>query len=63
MTKILLMNIPGAVLPSDYPPIAISRVMEGIDPSLSCEVSFFNLDYYRPDFDEIKNKIQSFSPQ
>ncbi|MBI4656285.1 MAG: radical SAM protein [Elusimicrobia bacterium] len=63
MTKVLLMNIPGAVLPSDYPPIAISRVIEGIDPSLNCEASFYNLDYYRPDFDEIKNKIQSCAPK
>lgn len=63
MTKVLLMNIPGAVLPSDYPPVAISRVIEGIDPSLNCEVSFYNLDYYRPDFDEIKNKIQSCAPK
>ncbi len=63
MTKILLMNIPGAVLPTDYPPIAISRVIEGIDPSLNCEASFYNLDYYRPDFDEIENKIQSCAPK
>ena len=39
------MNIPGAVLPSDYPPIAISRVIEGIDPSLNCEASFYNFCY------------------
>ena len=63
MTKVLLMNIPGAVLPSDYPPVAISRIIEGIDPSLNCEASFYNLDYYRPDFDEIKKKIQSWSPK
>lgn len=63
MTKILLMNIPGAAIPSDYPPIAISRVIEGIDLSLDCEASFYNLDYYRPDFDEIEDKIQSYAPK
>ncbi len=62
MTKIFLMNIPGGAFPSDYPPIAISRVIEGIDPSLSCEVSYINLDYYRPGFDEIKSQIESFAP-
>lgn len=63
MTKILLMNIPGAVIPSDYPPVAISRVIEGIDHSLNCEASFYNLDYYRPEFGEIENKIQSCAPK
>ena len=63
MTKILLMNIPSTPIPVDFPPIGISRVIEGIDSSLNCEVSFFNLDYYRPTFEEIKDKIQSFSPQ
>jgi len=63
MTKILLMNIPGAVIPSDYPPIAISRVLEGVDLSLDCEISFYNLDYYRPDFDAIENKIKLLAPK
>lgn len=57
------MNIPSTPIPVDFPPIGISRVIEGIDSSLNCEVSFFNLDYYRPAFEEIKDKIQSFSPQ
>jgi len=63
MTKILLMNIPSALFPTDYPLVAISRVIESIDPSLNCEVSFLNLDYYRMTFEEIKSRIQSFSPQ
>jgi radical SAM superfamily enzyme YgiQ (UPF0313 family) len=63
MTKILLLNIPSGPFPSDYPPVAISRVFEGIDPSLNCDISFFNLDYYRPSEEEIKNRIQTYSPQ
>ncbi|OGW31426.1 MAG: hypothetical protein A2X54_03215 [Nitrospirae bacterium GWF2_44_13] len=63
MTKILLMNIPGGPSATDYAPVAISRVMEGIDQSLNCDVSFFDLDYYRPSFDEIKSRIQAFSPR
>ena len=63
MTKILLMNIPGGPSATDYAPVAISRVMEGIDQSLNCDVSFLDLDYYRPSFDEIKSRIQIFSPR
>jgi len=62
MTKILLMNIPAASVPTDYPPIGISRVMDGINASLDCDVRFFDLDYYRLGFEVIKNKIESFSP-
>ena len=57
------MNIPSGPTATDYAPVAISRVMEGIDQSLNCDVSFFDLDYYRPSFDEIKSRIQIFSPQ
>jgi len=56
------MNIPGGPSATDYPPVAISRVMEGIDRSLNCDVSFLDLDYYRPSFEEIKKRIQLFSP-
>ncbi len=63
MTKILLMNIPAGPFPSDYPPVAISRVMEGIDPSLGCEVSFLNLDLYRPSFESIRERIELFAPE
>lgn len=63
MTKILLMNIPAGPIPSDYPPVAISRVMEGIDRSLGCEVAFLNLDLYRPSFDSIRESIERFGPE
>jgi radical SAM superfamily enzyme YgiQ (UPF0313 family) len=56
------MNIPAASVPTDYPPIGISRVMDGINASLDCDVSFFDIDYYRPYFEDIRNKIESFSP-
>lgn len=63
MTKILLMNIPGGPYPTDYPPIGISRVMEAIRPDLNADVFFYDLDYYRPSFEQIKEKIRSFQPK
>ncbi|MBI5469349.1 MAG: radical SAM protein [Deltaproteobacteria bacterium] len=62
MARILLMNIPAGPFPSDYPPVAISRVMEGIDSSLGCEAAFLNLDFYRLPFEEIAGRIKDFSP-
>ena len=49
MTNILLMNIPSGPYPTDYPPIGISRVIEGIDPLLNCYPVFLDLDYCRPE--------------
>lgn len=63
MARILLMNIPAGPFPSDYPPVAISRVMEGIEAGLNCDVSFLNLDFYRYSFDEIKERVSQFSPE
>jgi len=63
MTKILLVNIPNGQFPTDYPPVGISRVMEGINPSLNCELVFYNLDLYRPQMEVIAKKIREVSPQ
>ncbi len=63
MTKILLMNIPSGPGSTDFPPVSISRVIEGINPSLNCEISFLDLAYYRLSFEEIKEKVQSLSPK
>lgn len=63
MARILLMNIPAGPFPSDYPPVAISRVMEGIDPSLGCDTAFLNLDLYRLSFEQITARIRDFSPE
>src|SRR3990172_4334957 len=62
MARILLMNIPAGPIASDYPPVAISRVIDGLDPSLKCEVSFYNLDYHRPSYDDIGKEIAAFRP-
>lgn len=62
MARILLMNMPAGPIASDYPPVAISRVIDGLDPALECEVSFYNLDYHRPTFDEIGAVIEVFRP-
>ena len=62
MARIFLMNMPAGPIASDYPPVAISRVIDGLEPSLKCEVSFYNLDYHRPSFDDIGREIASFNP-
>src|SRR5574337_1740092 len=63
MARILLMNIPAGPFPSDYPPVAISRVMEGIDPALGCETAFLNIDLHRLSFEQIALRIRDFSPE
>ena len=63
MTNILLTNIPSGANPTDFPPIGISNVIENINPALNCNTSFLDLDYYRPSFEKIKEKIRGFSPQ
>ncbi|MFQ5736962.1 MAG: B12-binding domain-containing radical SAM protein [Thermodesulfobacteriota bacterium] len=62
MARIFLMNIPAGPIAADYPPVAISRVIDGLDPELGCEVTFYNLDYYRPSFEEIRERIADFRP-
>jgi len=62
MARIFLMNMPAGPIASDYPPVAISRVIDGLDPSLECEVSFYNLDCHRPSFEEIGAEIAAFRP-
>lgn len=63
MINIMLMNIPSGLYPTDYPPFAISRVIEGINPALKPNTTFLDLDYARLSFEEIKIKIHEFSPQ
>ncbi|MBU2529935.1 MAG: B12-binding domain-containing radical SAM protein [Elusimicrobia bacterium] len=63
MTNILLTNIPSGANPTDFPPIGISNVIEGVDPCLNCNIFFLDLDYYRPSFEKIEEKIRGFSPQ
>jgi anaerobic magnesium-protoporphyrin IX monomethyl ester cyclase len=63
MTKVLLLNLPGGRAPTDYPPVAVSRVIEGLDPALGCEAYFLNNDLLRPSFEEILAKCREFKPQ
>ncbi|OGR81705.1 MAG: hypothetical protein A2X32_08190 [Elusimicrobia bacterium GWC2_64_44] len=63
MTKLLLLNLPSGPVPTDYPPVAISRVIEGLEPELGCEAVFLNLDLLRPSFGDLKEKIRAFGPQ
>lgn len=62
MPKILLLNLPSGPIPTDYPPVAISRIIEGIDPFLNCTVQFYNLDFYRYSLEEIQKKVSEFNP-
>lgn len=57
------MNIPSGRFPTDFPPVGISRVIEGVSPFLNCEFSFLDIDYFRPTFEEIEKTIISFNPQ
>lgn len=63
MMKILLVNLPSGRVPTDYPPVAISRVIEGLDPALDCEASFYDMDLLRPSFERIAEKIREVRPQ
>ncbi|MBN1384048.1 MAG: radical SAM protein [Elusimicrobia bacterium] len=62
MINIMLMNIPSGPYPTDYPPFAISRIIEGVNPALKPNITFLDLDYSRPSLEEIKTKISEFSP-
>jgi len=61
--KVLLVNLPSGRVPTDYPPVAVSRVIEGIDPALDCEASFYDMDLLRPTFGQIRDKIRADAPQ
>ena len=61
MTKILLLNIPSGPAPTDFPPVASLRVIEGIDPKLNTTATFINLDYDRLSFEQLKVEIAKFS--
>jgi len=63
MIKVLLVNLPSGRTPTDYPPVAISRVIEGLRPELECDAAFYNIDLLRPTFDQIKEKVRLFNPQ
>lgn len=58
-----MVNVPGGRVPTDYPPIAISRIIEGVAPELDCRISFYNLDLLRPTFDQILKRIRADRPQ
>jgi len=60
--KIAILNIPSG-MPSETFPIAISRVIDELDPSLDAEIEYIDVEYYGLSFDEIKARIQAISPQ
>jgi radical SAM superfamily enzyme YgiQ (UPF0313 family) len=63
MIKILLINIPGGPQPVDTPPpIAISRVIEGVDPALGCDFKFIDVDHTRPSIEELVGMVINHAP-
>lgn len=61
--RLLILNLPSGPAPTDYPPVGVSRVIEGLDPALNCEAAFLNLDLLRPDLALIKERVAEFGPQ
>jgi len=63
MIKVLLINLPSGRAPTDYPPVAISRVIEGLRPGLDCEASFYNIDLLRPTLEQLRDHVRILNPQ
>jgi radical SAM superfamily enzyme YgiQ (UPF0313 family) len=61
--KLVLVNIPAGAYPTDFPPVGISRVIEGLDPGLGCEPFFVNLDGERLSFEKIEEKVRAIKPR
>jgi anaerobic magnesium-protoporphyrin IX monomethyl ester cyclase len=61
-TKILLLNIPTGPFPTTDGPVAVTRVIGGLDCALGCEVSF--LDAYLEDLppEEVCRRAEAFGP-
>lgn len=62
MIKILLMNLPSGRITTDFPPVGISRVMEGVSVEGGSEIVFYDLDCERPTFERIRERVADFSP-
>ncbi|PKN01207.1 MAG: hypothetical protein CVU77_06370 [Elusimicrobia bacterium HGW-Elusimicrobia-1] len=60
--KIVIFTVPGGFT-SESVPIGVSRVIEGLDPSLGCDTTFINLETEFLGFDEIKNRIDAVKPR
>lgn len=60
--RIMMLNLPSGPFPTDYPPVAISRVIEGLDPALNAKVSFINLDIERLSWEVLSSRIAAFDP-
>lgn len=62
MTKLLLLNIPMGPYPTTDAPVAITRVIENLDPALNIEVSFYDMYLETPPLEEVRRRIEVFHP-
>lgn len=63
MTKLLLLNIPLGPFPTTDAPVAITRVIENMDPTLDVEVSFYDIYLETPSLEDIRRRVEVFSPK
>ena len=62
-TKLLLLNIPLGPFPTTDAPVAITRVIEKMDPSLEMEVSFYDIYLETPSLEDIRRRVEIFAPK
>ncbi len=60
--KLLLLNVPLGSYPTTDAPVAITRVMDNLDPSLECETSFYDAYLQRPSLEQIRERVALEKP-
>ncbi|MBI4060293.1 MAG: cobalamin B12-binding domain-containing protein, partial [Elusimicrobia bacterium] len=60
--KLLLINVPLGSYATTDAPVAITRVMENLDPDLGCETSFYDAYLERPSPEEIRRRVAAEAP-
>jgi radical SAM superfamily enzyme YgiQ (UPF0313 family) len=61
--KILFLNtLSGFINNPEVTPVAITRTIEGLDPSLGAEVMFVDVERYKLDIEEIRRRALAFRP-
>jgi len=57
------MTVPHGLAPTaDDLPAGVTRVMDGLDPSLGCEARFLDLNLLRPSLEEFKRRLAEYAP-
>ncbi|MDE2490869.1 MAG: radical SAM protein [Elusimicrobia bacterium] len=60
--KLLLLNIPLGPYATTDAPVAITRVIENLDPALDCETSFYDVYLETPTLEQILARVKAFEP-